>query len=220
MTSPPRRALLFDLDGTLVDSAPDLAAAANAWLAELGRPQLPVAAVAGMLGDGIAALAQRLLAATGGGAYMAAYATRLSRHYAATGDERTHPYPAVKQTLDQLAEAGFALGVCTNKPHDAALRVLERVGLGRAFDAVLGGDAAPARKPDPRHALALLERLGVPSRHGILIGDGRNDVACARAAGMASVAVTWGYGPADELGADSVVEAFADLPAAVERLLG
>jgi phosphoglycolate phosphatase len=124
--------------------------------------------------------------------------------------------------LDQLAAAGYALAVCTNKPHEAALRVLAKVGLEGAFDAVLGGDAAPAQKPDPRHAGALLDRLGAEPASALMVGDGPADIGCARAAGIPVIAVSWGYGriPAAELGADHVIDAFGELPALARRLLG
>lgn len=217
-----RKAILFDLDGTLIDSAPDIAGAINALLAELGRPPLALEAVKAMTGDGGPILVERAVRAAGAGQATHAMVERFRTLYDSRLTSLTEPYPLVKQTLDQIATAQWLLGVCTNKRQDQSERILEALGLASWFDAVLGGDKAPAQKPDGRHALALLETLGVPPGDAVLVGDSRNDVACARNAGLRCIVVGFGYSavPAADLGADLVVERFDALPAALARLDG
>ncbi|MGQ0664962.1 MAG: phosphoglycolate phosphatase [Pseudomonadota bacterium] len=210
-------ALVFDLDGTLVDSAPDLAAALNRLLAEHDRPPLAEAAIRAMIGDGVARLVERGLAASGG---PAGDPVDLGRRFEAIYEVgiaiRTRPFPGVVATLERLATSGIAMGVCTNKPIAAARRLLEALELPRYFAAIAGGDAPP-RKPDPRHLLGLLERLGAAPDSAIMVGDSMNDVATARAARVKVIAVAFGYTaiPPAALGADALIERFADLPALI-----
>ena len=213
----PPKAVLFDLDGTLVDSAPDIAGALNALLAELGHPPLAVDAVKTMVGDGGPALVDRALRVSGRQA-TPVMVERFRTHYEQRLTSLTRPYPLVKQTLDQIAARGWRLGVCTNKRQAQSERILADLGLSGCFRAVLGGDTAPARKPDPRHALALLAALDVAPADAALVGDSHYDVGCARAAGIPSIAVAWGYSaiPAAQLGADAVIGRFDALPAALD----
>jgi phosphoglycolate phosphatase len=211
---PPRDALVFDLDGTLVDSVPDLQAALNGMLRELGRPLLSAAAVRGMVGDGVAALVARALAATGGDALQAAPLARFLELYEAAPAARTRPYPGVPKTLQALHRGGCRLAVCTNKPQRLTEAVLEALGLAACFDAVLGGDALPVRKPDPGHVRGALAALGAAPERGVMIGDGENDAAAGRAAGLPVVLMPYGYAhvPLAGLGADALLDRFADLP--------
>jgi phosphoglycolate phosphatase len=217
-----RCAILFDLDGTLVDSLPDLAAAVNALLAEEGRPPLPLPALAGMIGDGTAALLRRALAASGiEDAPFAPLLQRFLALYEAGAIRLTRPYPGVPEGLATLAAAGCRLGLCTNKPEHATRTVLQGLGLDRFFDAVIGGDTVGALKPDPAPLLAALARLEVPPTRAAMVGDHRNDIMAAKSTGAAAVLARYGYGSATlgDAAADAQIDRFADLPAALARLL-
>ncbi|HZC16814.1 MAG TPA: phosphoglycolate phosphatase [Caulobacteraceae bacterium] len=214
-------ALLFDLDGTLVNSVPDLAMAANRLLAELGRAPLEIPDIARMVGDGVAALVERVLAARGveEGAAEAAL-PRFVALYEKDAATLTRPYPGVEAVLGRFAGEGVRLAVCTNKPEAATRRVLEGVGLARFFSVVLGGDSLPQRKPDPAPLLAALHRLGAAPGMAAMVGDHRNDVLAAHGAGVSTVFARYGYGLAT-LGAlrpDAVIDSFGALPGALEVL--
>lgn len=215
--------LLFDLDGTLIDSAPDLAAALNRTLAVAGREMLPFAAVRGMIGNGAAKLVERGFAATGGppadleaetARFLAIYGRALACH--------TRLYDGVAETLETLADTGHHLAIVTNKPLTPTLAILDALDLARFFpeDHVVGGDSFPVRKPAPEPLLGLLTRIGGAPETAVMIGDSHNDIEAARAAGIASVAVGYGYcrgAPAD-LGADRLIARFADLRWALDDL--
>jgi phosphoglycolate phosphatase len=214
-------ALLFDLDGTLVDSVPDLAAAVNALLAEHGRPPLDQAAVAGMVGDGTGKLVERALAATGGvDMPLSAAVERFLALYEADPVELTRPYPEVPAVLERLGREGYRLALCTNKPERVTHAVLKGLGLDRFFPLTLGGDSLPLRKPDPAPLLFALERLGVGPAAAAMVGDHKNDVLAARAAGMPAIFARYGYGldSLGELRPEAVIDRFADLPAVLRAL--
>jgi phosphoglycolate phosphatase len=219
-----RPSLLFDLDGTLVDSAPDLAAALNRLLAEEGRSALGLDQVKAMIGDGVAKLVERAVAATGPAfeaPELARAVARYSAYYEAAASVETRPFPGVVATLDGLIDAGWGLAVCTNKPQAATLAVLKDLNLAPYFESVVGGDALPVRKPDGGHLLGALERMAGAPERAVMVGDGRNDVLAARDAGIPVVLVSYGYGAqaARRLGPDRVIDAFAELPAALAGLL-
>ncbi|HWI29302.1 MAG TPA: phosphoglycolate phosphatase [Stellaceae bacterium] len=214
-------AVLFDLDGTLVDSVPDLAAAANRLLAELGCPPLDREEIARMVGDGVPKLVERALAASGAGSVALAPAVeRFTALYEASATALTRPYSGVEAVLERLAEAGARLALCTNKPEAATRAVLEGLGLARFFPVVLGGDSLPVRKPDPAPLLAALEKLGIAPRAATMVGDHRNDVLAAQRAGVVAIFAGYGYGRATlgELKPDAFLESFKELPAALERI--
>jgi phosphoglycolate phosphatase len=213
--------LIFDLDGTLVDSAADLRAALNQMLRERGRPSLSLPQVKQMIGDGAAALVARALAASGGNPADAAGALpRFIELYEADAVRLSRPYPAVPETLAALRRRGYRTAICTNKPQHATLTVLEGLGLLPLFDAVAGGDRFPVRKPDPGHLSGLIGALGARAEAAAMIGDSENDAAVARGAGLPLVLMRYGYARADpdSLGADAVLDQFADLPAVLDRL--
>jgi phosphoglycolate phosphatase len=226
LPGPGPKAIVFDLDGTLIDSAPDLQAAINRVLAEAGRGPLSVDAVKGMVGDGVARLVERAFAATGGlpAGGAAALADRVARFgddYEDCGFARTRPFAGVIDVLAGLDAAGLGLALCTNKPQVATEEILARLGLARFFGAVVGGDAIPGvRKPDPGHPLAALEALGVKPARAVMVGDHVTDLACGGAAGMAVILCAWGYSrtPVSELGADAVIGHIEELPAALAAL--
>ena len=129
-------------------------------------------------------------------------------------------FPGVRETLAALLAQGARLGICTNKPHALTCKLLRALDLERCFEAILGGDSLAVRKPDPGHLLGVVEALGAERSGAVMVGDSPIDVACARAAGVPMIAVSYGYSrvAAAELGADMVIERFAELPAALTRL--
>lgn len=185
-------AILFDLDGTLIDSGADLAAAVNAMRASFGLPPLETRVVEGFTGDGILQLIRRSI--RDGGVDEQEAVGRMRQHYLANLAVRTKVYPGVLAGLQKLREAGWTkLGVVTNKPHDAALEVLEKLGLRRFFSAVAGGGEVPL-KPAPDGCLALLRQFGATPGESIMLGDHYTDLAAAKGAGMRAVYAGWGMG--------------------------
>ncbi len=218
-------AVVFDLDGTLIDSAPDLRTAVNRMLAEKGRRALGLGAVTAMVGDGVHKLVERALTATGDGAPAGGELARATRRfiefYEGHGAVLTRAYAGAVEALKCLRGEGYALGICTNKPQGPTREILDALGLGGYFSAVLGGDTLDGvRKPDPRHLLAAVERLGATPDRAVMVGDTENDVAAARGAGIPVIVVAFGYArvPVAELGADAVIGHFDELPEAIRRL--
>lgn len=216
------RAVLFDLDGTLIHSLPDLVAAVNRMLAAEGRAALAPDAVKAMVGDGADALVSRAFAATGGlpGPDVTPFLERFLADYEPRSAETTVPWPGVIETLERLRGLGLALAVCTNKPRLATAEVLNALGLAGFFDLVVAAEDAPAIKPDPAHVQVILDRLGVAAGAAVMVGDSINDILSARRAGVRSIALSFGYvhGPVEALGADVVIHHFSELPAALANL--
>lgn len=214
--SRPSRLAVFDLDGTLVDSAPDIHAALDRLMARLGLPGFARPEVTAMIGDGVRVLVERALAARGR-PFDPAALDSFATDYEANTASGTLPFPGIPDCLAALRAAGWRLAICTNKPGAATRALLRALDMEAPFDAVLGGDAVATRKPDPRHLLATAAAAGGAPDRAVMIGDHRNDILAARGAGMASVFVRWGYGaPAMAEGAS----ALADTPAALPALLG
>lgn len=216
-----RNALVFDLDGTLVDSIPDLEAALNETLREVGAPALPRAAVRFMVGDGTTALVSRALAASGLPETL--LADRLARFlvlYEAAPVARSRIYPGVVETLAALRRDGRRLAICTNKPQRATLAVLRSLALDGFFAAIIGGDVLSAKKPDPRHLLGAVAALGAATGEAVMIGDNEHDVAAANAAGIPIILVRYGYArvPLSTLPVEIQIDDFAALPDALRRL--
>jgi phosphoglycolate phosphatase len=213
------RTLLLDLDGTLVHSVPDLAAALNRLMRPRGLAGFSHAETAAMVGDGVAKLVERALAARGLPPDAAAVAT-FSADYGAHAADESRPYPGVADALRSLAEEGWRLAVCTNKPEAAARAVLGALGLADCFAAIGGGDSFPVRKPDPAHLLATLQAAGGEAAYAVMAGDHANDVAAAGAAGVACIFAAWGYGPPSmAAGAVAVAQNFPEMAAIARRLL-
>ncbi len=217
---PPSRladAVTLDLDGTLVHTAPDLADAVRATLAELGRPPVDDAAVVGWIGDGVERLVKRALtgerSAEPEPALFARAYPRFVEHYARGVSRRSRPYPGVREGLAALRDAGVPLACVTSKATvftDALLRDLE---LATFFVVVVAGDAVPRAKPDPLPLLHACSRLEVAPERALHVGDSENDARAARAAGLAFVAVRYGYGRPESLAADAWLDSLAELPA-------
>lgn len=213
--------LVFDLDGTLVDSVPDLTEALNEVLREHGYKPLSEAEVAPMVGDGVPQLVARAFAARGGSAAEAAAALpHYIDLYEARATVLTRPYPGVHETLVELLRRGCGNAICTNKLQHAALAVLEGLDLAPLFDAVAGGDRYPVRKPDPRHLLGVIEELGGSPGRAAMIGDSENDALVAHAASVPLILMRYGYARSDPatLGAALVLDHFNELPQALRRL--
>jgi phosphoglycolate phosphatase len=213
--------LVFDLDGTLVDSVPDLTNTLNKVLRERGYAPLTRADVAPMVGDGVPALVARGFAARGADATEAEEALpRYIQIYEANATVLTRPYPGVRETLEELRRRGYRNAVCTNKLQQATMAVLEGLDLAGLFDGVAGGDRYPVRKPDPGHLLGLIGELGGSAGRAVMIGDSENDASVAHAAAVPLILMRYGYARAapETLGADAVLEHFAELPATLERL--
>jgi phosphoglycolate phosphatase len=185
--------LLLDLDGTLVDTVPDLESALNRLMDNRGLPRFTEAEVKGMVGDGVAVLVARAFAARGGVPDPEAVCDFITDYEAhiAVGSRL---YPAVAETLGTLATDGWTLAVCTNKPERAARSLLASLGLMKLIAAVGGGDSFPSRKPDPAHLLATLGLVDGCVERAVMVGDHHNDVVSARGAGVASIFASWGYG--------------------------
>jgi len=186
--------LLFDLDGTLIDSVGDLTAAINGLLVETGRAPLEIGEVRPMIGDGVGVLVQRALAARPGAPIDPESAVaRYVALYEASPAAHTLVYPGVVETLATLAELGYLLVVCTNKPERVSGALLKVLGMAELFTRVFGGDTLPWRKPDPRVIEAIAKEFGVDPADALFIGDSEVDAACAEAAGVPFALVTYGY---------------------------
>lgn len=219
----PRRAVVFDLDGTLVDTAPDLCGALNWVLERMDRPQVAVEDVRHMVGEGARKLIERALAASGpapSAEEVDAHVVHFLDHYRRHLSAHSVPFPGVEATLDALTDSGAQIGICTNKPEALAVRLMDDLGLGRRFPVILGGDSLPVKKPDPGHLVGTIKRMGAVLENTVFVGDSHIDVAAARGAGVPVVAVSFGYSLVDaaELGADTVIHAFPELLDALDRL--
>ncbi|MDE2136713.1 MAG: phosphoglycolate phosphatase [Gammaproteobacteria bacterium] len=192
MFTPPAL-MVFDLDGTLVDSLGDLQRALNLTLAEFRCGPLPAARVRGMIGDGVGQLLARALETTGCAADPQEAVARYLAHYEADPVAHTTVYPGVRATLEAFREEGIPLALLTNKLSRSTALVLERLDLARYFSRVVSGDSLGFRKPDPRVLLAVLADFGAPPAASLMVGDSEVDADTARAAGVPFVQMTYGY---------------------------
>lgn len=212
--------LLLDLDGTLIDTLPDLAAALNRLMAARGLEGFPEPQVAGFVGDGVAKLIQRAFRARGREPDLEAVAA-YSADYTAHATEASRPFPGVPEVLRSLHDEGWTLAVCTNKPEAAARVLLEGLGLAPLLAAIGGGDSFPVRKPDPAHLLGTLYAAGGTPDRAVMAGDHANDVAAARGAAVPSIFAAWGYGrPEMAEGAAAVAQSPQEMAMIARRLLG
>lgn len=214
-------ALVFDLDGTLIDSIPDVRAALNRALLKLQLQQLTLAQVKTMVGHGAHYMIRSALTAAGGEDSETMLNTLLEvylNEYRERPVEHTILYPNVPAVLQQLYEQGFNLGICTNKPYAMSLLVLEQLQLLQLFTAVTGGDHLPFCKPDARHIEETLRLMRAEEASAIMIGDGNTDIEAASNAGIPSILVTYGYHEHDDLVADARINDFAQLPDAIAKI--
>ncbi len=210
------RTLVFDLDGTLVDSVPDLADAARRLLARRGLAPVSDAEVTAMVGDGAAVLVRRILAHRGAVPDDAAQDEFLA-DYTAHATDRTLPYPGVADGLARLRDAGWRLAVCTNKPALPARHLLAGLGLLDLFAAVTGGDSFAMRKPNPEHVRRTLALAGGEPGRAAMVGDSAHDIAAGHGAGLRTIHAAWGYGTAE--GADAVAARFDEVAGLAEALV-
>jgi phosphoglycolate phosphatase len=206
------RAVLIDLDGTLVDSLPDLACAANSMRADLGLPLLPVDQIASYVGKGVDVLVHRALTETMEDQAPPAAFQRgkqsFNRHYSQVNGNQSRVYPGVHQALEDLRGKAIALACVTNKPRSFTLQLLERMDLKMAFTAIVSGDDTEQKKPHGEPMLHACQLLGVAAPDATVIGDSENDVLSARAAGCQVIVVETGYNEGKslaDLGADAIV---------------
>lgn len=223
MDETPALAVVLDLDGTIVDTASDLAAALNFALAEEGLDVLGIDAVRGMIGDGTRALLERGLAAHARPVSPERFEElhdRLSEHYIAHIADGSVLYPEVAATLRRLSSGGARLSVCTNKPERMARAILVELGLSELMASLCGGDTCLTRKPDPEPLRTAIIRAGGDVRRAVMVGDSVNDVKTARALGIPVILVDYGYTdiPASELGADAVVSRFSEIESVIKDM--
>lgn len=219
------RSAIFDLDGTLVDTADDLIAAMNAVAPRFDLPQLDPAMARPHAGRGGRAL-MRLAAAQVGREmsddqvlvayppFLDAYEERIAEH--------SRYFPGAEAAIDMMIEDGWRIGICTNKPERLARMLLERLGGLARFGALLGADSLPVRKPDPRHVLVTIERLGGAPGRAVMIGDTETDRSAAAAAGVPCALYAHGFSPIPiaDLSPEAIFDDFAALPALAARLVG
>ena len=214
-------AVLFDLDGTLLDTVDDLHEAANRMLAELGRPLRTREEIRNFVGKGIPKLVERCLADPDVSAADFDAAVEVFRtHYRETNGSKSAPYDTVRETLDALKASGVSMGVVTNKAQDFAVPLLEATGLADYFGAVVCGGMLPNKKPAPDMLLHACELLSVGKERAIMVGDSGNDALCAQAAGVPVLLMTYGYTegvPVDTINCDGLLSKFAELPALLGR---
>jgi phosphoglycolate phosphatase len=220
MTAP---IVVFDLDGTLVDTAPDLIDTLNLILRRHDYPAVAFEEARGMVGAGVKVLLQRGLASK----HIVPPADEIDRlfeeyleHYAAHVADRSRPFPGLIEALDALEAEGFILAVCTNKLEWLSVLLLDKLGLSPRFKAVVGQDTFGMRKPDPAVLRLTIERAGGDPARAVMVGDSMTDVSTAKAASIPVVAVDFGYTdrPVTELGPDRVISHFDALPEAVFAL--
>ncbi|CVI55203.1 phosphoglycolate phosphatase [Agrobacterium leguminum] len=226
MTSRPLSPLaIFDLDGTLVDTAADLVSSLNHTIAAAGLAPVTYDDLTHLVGQGARVMIKRAFALRETElpeAEIEPLYERFITHYRAEMPGESRPYPGIVDTLEALSEAGITLAVCTNKTEILALPLLEELGLTRYFAAITCGDTFSFRKPDARHILGTIEKAGGDVQRSIMVGDSINDILAAKNAAVPSIGVTFGYSdvPMVELEPDVVIDDFTELtPALFEELV-
>jgi phosphoglycolate phosphatase len=215
--------IVFDLDGTLIDTAPDLISTLNIILAREGMPPVEYDSARRMIGGGAKAMIERALAAEG----RASSKAELDRlfaafidHYAAHIADHSRPFPELEATLEHLAGEGHRLAVCTNKLEWLSVRLLDMLQLTRHFVTICGQDTFGVQKPDPRMLRLTIERAGGEPTRAIMVGDSGTDIRTSRAATVPVIAVDFGYSevPIALLRPDRIIGSYADLPAAIRDI--
>lgn len=208
----------FDLDGTLLDTSGDLAAAVNYAIGTVDRPPFPVDAIRPFVGKGARVMLERALTASGGcdDALLAQTLPILLDYYQQNLAIHSLPYPGLIAAMDHLVDAGVRLAICTNKAERFAVPLMHQIGLSDRFASIIGGDTVGVTKPDPAPIHAMIERAG--GGRAIFLGDTINDIAGARNAGIANIAVSFGFldGPVENLEADAVIDHYDELAPLLE----
>ncbi|WP_316167004.1 MULTISPECIES: phosphoglycolate phosphatase [unclassified Bradyrhizobium] len=217
------RTIVFDLDGTLVDTAPDLISALNYVLEREGLPALPLASARNMIGAGARKLLERGLEAEGrivGPEEMNRLTADFTDYYGENIAVASRPFEGLEMALDALAERGCQFAVCTNKLEWLSKRLLDQLGLSSRFAAICGADTFGVAKPDPAILRQTIARAGGDIGAAVMVGDAGTDVGAARRAGVPVIGCTFGYTdvPIAELNPDQLIDHMRDLPAAVEAL--
>ena len=216
-------ALLFDLDGTIIDSAPDVCASINQTLSAMGRPPITVDNTKALVGFGARVLCEKTLAMTGNPGNEEAIdflLTGFLSHYRKNPSEHTVIFPGALKALSLFKDAGIQLGICTNKPEATCFPVLDALKLRHFFSSVICGDTLEFRKPDPRHVFHTLNDMGADASNAAFVGDSEADIEAANNAGLPSVLVTFGYChvPFDTLNADAIIDHFDNLDSALKAI--
>ncbi|NQV48824.1 MAG: phosphoglycolate phosphatase [Rhodospirillaceae bacterium] len=214
---------LFDLDGTIIDSAPDVCASVNRVLQTMNRPSISVTDTKELVGFGARTLVEKALQKTGAPGSEDEIDYLLSGFldsYRQNPSEHSIIFPGAREALERLIAAGMTLGICTNKPEATCFPVLEAFDLKRYFPTVICGDTLEFRKPDPRHVFHTLHEMGAQGDDAVFIGDSEADIEAANKAELPSILVTFGYChvPFDSLGANAVIDHFDDLDEALELI--
>ncbi|BAV34640.1 phosphoglycolate phosphatase [Sulfuricaulis limicola] len=211
--------VMIDLDGTLIDTVPDLAAAANRMLADLDRPAWGIEHYRAWIGNGVPRFVKRALTGEMQAEPDAALNERglalFRQHYGEAVSNLSRPYPGVVEALEQLTDQGYALACITNKAEVFTLPLLKNLELHKYFKLVLSGDSLPKQKPDPLPLQHACRHFGIDAAHGVLVGDSSNDVHAARAAGMPVICVTYGYNHGHDIRQslpDAVVDSLMEIP--------
>ena len=216
------RGLIFDLDGTLLDSAADLSQAINTTLEHHGRKPLSVSAVRAITGDGMLSMINRAFASTGSSLppdQTDAVFNEFLAHYASLTPDRGQLYPHVIETLDFYRNNEIKLGLCTNKQEQATLRLVNDLELNDYFSFVAGGDTFPVRKPHAGHVRGVFEALGLTSKEVAMIGDSANDIISSKGAGVKCIAITHGKSSSmSDDGDHGIITHFRELPAALTKM--
>lgn len=217
------KAVVFDLDGTLIESLPDIQLATNRTLADFGLGPLDDKTTRGFVGKGSRHLLTKALLHYGkvpvdeeiDFAYL-----QFLHHYSNAPAEGGYVFPGVEETLRALADTGHVLAVCTNKPHEPTVQVLEAYGIADFFGVIVGGDDVENRKPHPDHLLETTLRLKLGKDDVVFVGDSENDIQASVAADMRSVLLTYGYSslPHDSLGADVIIDTFPEVIGAIDTI--
>ncbi|MBS0223287.1 MAG: HAD-IA family hydrolase [Proteobacteria bacterium] len=215
--------VIYDLDGTLIDSAKDMQLAVSRVLADHGLPPVTEDDVRIFMGQGSKVTMAKAFAKYGTALddqALSAVTREFVRYYEADPVSHTVAFDGVAQVIARFDQLGLKQGVCTNKFEVPSRTILEHLKLMPPIAALAGADTFPVRKPDPRHILMLIERMGADPTRAVMVGDSIHDVEAAHGAGLPAVLVSWGYTtrPASELGADAVIERFDALPEAIGRI--
>lgn len=222
----PSPIIVFDLDGTLVDTAPDLLDSLNHCLNGVGVTRIREDEIRRYVGFGARTMIERAFAAHGKSlaeGQLDTLQARFIEHYAAQMPGRSTPFPGATDAMDRLERAGYRTAVCTNKLEGLSLKLLEGLGLAHRFSAICGADTFAFRKPDPRHLTATIERAGGDCDRALMVGDSMTDIDTAKAAGIPVVAVDFGYTerPVRDFNPDRVISSYTELDVAMaEALIG